>query len=69
MYTNKKVMNMPFDYYEILKQKTESKYYIETTDLVRKTIWSESYSFKLSVTWLKIEDVIRNGIYLYLRYN
>ena len=60
---------MPYDYYEFLKKQTDNENYEETTDIVRKKLWGESFNFKLSITWLKIEDIIRNGLYLYLRYN
>ena len=59
---------MPFDYYELLKEQRESDEYTETTDLVRKSVWSETFYFKLSQRWLKIEDLILIKLYAILRY-
>ncbi|MBE6500535.1 MAG: hypothetical protein E7Z80_08355 [Methanobrevibacter thaueri] len=59
---------MPYDYYEHLKKQHENKDYTETTDIVRKKIWNETINFKISKNWLKIEDIILNKLYLFLRY-
>ena len=59
---------MPYDYYEFLKKQRESDEYTETTDLVRQSLWSESFQFKLSNEWSIIENIIRRSLYLFLRY-
>ncbi|WP_405265217.1 hypothetical protein [Methanobrevibacter sp.] len=59
---------MPYDYYEYLKKQRENKEYMETSELVRQNLWSETINFKLSQEWLDIEDRILIMLYQRLRY-
>ena len=59
---------MPYDYYELLKKQHENNEYEETTELVRKNLWSESINFRQSINWLNIEDKIFIKFYYFLRY-
>ncbi|WP_405316287.1 hypothetical protein [Methanobrevibacter sp.] len=59
---------MPYDYYEYLKKQRDNEQYIETTELVRQNLWSETINFKLSQEWLDIEDRILIMLYQRLRY-
>jgi hypothetical protein len=58
---------MPYDYYEYLKNMQRNEQYTETTELVRKNLWSETINFNLSLEWLKIEDMILLRLYRKLR--
>lgn len=60
---------MPYDYYEYLKEERGSDEYTETTDLVRKKLWSETINFRLSRDWLRVEDKILIKLYRRLRYS
>ena len=63
------VMTMVYDYYEILKRRIDSDEYTEVSDIVRQDLWSDGFEFKMSKEWLKIEDLIRISLYLFLRYS
>ena len=60
---------MPYDYYEYLKEQNESDKYTETTDLVRKSLWSETINFRQSRDWLNMQDKILIRLYRKLRYS
>ena len=60
---------MPYDYYEFLKKQRESDEYIETEELVRQNLWSETLNFKLANSWIKTEDRILLKLYQNLRYS
>ena len=60
---------MPYDYYEFLKKQRESDEYIETEELVRQNLWSETINFKLANSWMKTEDRILLKLYRNLRYS
>ena len=60
---------MPYDYYELLKKQRENNEYEETTELVRKNLWSESINFRQSINWLNIEDKVFIKFYYFLRYS
>lgn len=60
---------MPYDYYEFLKKQRESDEYIETEELVRQNLWSETLNFKLANSWIKTEDRILLKLYRNLRYS
>lgn len=60
---------MPYDYYEFLKKQLESDEYIETEELVRQNLWSETLNFKLANSWIKTEDRILLKLYRNLRYS
>ena len=60
---------MAYDYYDILKRRIDSDEYTEVSDIVRQDLWSDGFEFKMSKEWLKIEDLIRISLYLFLRYS
>ncbi|WP_405295080.1 hypothetical protein [Methanobrevibacter sp.] len=49
---------MPYDYCEYLKEQKESDEYLETTELVRQKLWSETVNFRMSQVWLGIDERI-----------
>lgn len=59
---------MPYDYFEILKKQNENEQYIETTELVRQNLWSETINFRQSLDWIKMEEKILIKLYNFLRY-
>ena len=63
------VSDMPYDYYEYLKNQRENEQYTETSELVRQNLWSETVNFKLAQEWLSVEDKILIGLYWRLRYS
>ena len=63
------MIDMPYDYYEFLKKQRESDEYIETEELVRQNLWSETINFKLANSWMKTEDRILLKLYRNLRYS
>ena len=62
-------MTMVYDYYDILKRHPNIDEYTEVSDIVRQDLWSDGFEFKMSKEWLKIEDLIRISLYLFLRYS
>ena len=58
---------MPYDYFEILKKQNENEQYIETTELVRQNLWSETINFRQSLDWIKMEEKILIKLYNFLR--
>ena len=59
---------MPYEYFEILKKQNENEQYIETTELVRQNLWSETINFRQSLDWIKMEEKILIKLYNFLRY-
>lgn len=64
-----KVIKMPYDYYDYFTKQRNNEKFTEISEKIRQNFWNESFNFKLSQKWLKIEDKIRIKLYLYLRYN
>ena len=62
------MIDMPYDYYEYLKNQRDSEQYRETAELVRQNLWSDTINFKLSQEWLNIEDILLIMLYQRLRY-
>ena len=60
---------MPYDYYDYLKKQRENEQYIESSELVRQNLWSETINFKQSQKWMHIEDKILIRLYRRLRYS
>ena len=60
---------MPYDYYEYFKKQRENNEFIETRELVRQNLWSETINFRLSNEWISIEDKLLLKLYRNLRYS
>ena len=54
---------MPYDYYEYFKKQRENNIFIETSELVRQNLWSETINFRLSNEWISIEDKLLIKLY------
>jgi hypothetical protein len=59
---------MPYDYYDYFKKHRQNENFMETSELVRQNLWSETISFRLSQNWITIEDKIFIKLYRNLRY-
>ena len=59
---------MPYDYYDYFTKQRQNEVFSETTELVRQNIWGETFNFKLSQSWMKMEDKILISLYQNLRY-
>jgi hypothetical protein len=60
---------MPYDYYDYFIKQRQNEKFIETTELVRQNLWSETINFKQSQRWINTEDKILIELYETLRYN
>ncbi len=60
---------MPYDYYEYFTKERNNEIFTEISEKIRQKLWNDSFDFRLSQKWLKIEDKIRIRLYLPLRYN
>ena len=63
------VIEMPYDYYDYLTEQRNDEKFTEISEKIRQNLWNDSFDFRLSQKWLKIEDKIRIKLYLLLRYN
>lgn len=63
------VIEMPYDYYDHLTEQRNDEKFTEISEKIRQNLWNDSFDFRLSQKWLKIEDKIRIKLYLLLRYN
>jgi hypothetical protein len=60
---------MPYDYYDFFTKQRNDENFIETSELVRQNLWSETINFRLTQRWMKIEDKILLKLYRNLRYS
>ena len=60
---------MPYDYYVYFTRERNNEIFTEIYEKIRQNHWSDSFDFRLSQKWLKIEDKIKIRLYPLLRYN